>query len=171
MDGLQNFDHLFSEPGLVRKNTFHNVCSTRSCAALRAANLDLIVRPGYSSGGYILGCLASWSVIYCPSSVLHDLSSVIRDPWSVVRHTWSVVRRLWSLIRDLLSVMCHLSSVTCCVSYVMCHPSSVIPRLWTVIRHPALFCYWWGVPTDWQRGGNGINNNVTDTFLLLTRRE
>ena len=29
---------------------------TRSCAALRAADLDWIVRPGYSLGGYIPGC-------------------------------------------------------------------------------------------------------------------
>ena len=28
---------------------------TRSYAALRAADLDWIIRPGYSSGGYILG--------------------------------------------------------------------------------------------------------------------
>ena len=28
---------------------------TRSCAPLRAADLDWIVGPGYSSGGYILG--------------------------------------------------------------------------------------------------------------------
>ena len=28
--------------------------NTRSCAALRAADLDLIVGPGYSLGGYIL---------------------------------------------------------------------------------------------------------------------
>ena len=31
-------------------------CNTRSCTALRAADLDWIVGPGHSWGGYILGC-------------------------------------------------------------------------------------------------------------------
>ena len=33
-----------------------NITNTRSYAALRAADLDWIVGPGYSPGGYILGC-------------------------------------------------------------------------------------------------------------------
>ena len=35
---------------------FQIFTSTRSYAALRTADLDWIVRPGYSWGGYILGC-------------------------------------------------------------------------------------------------------------------
>ena len=34
---------------------FDNLHSTRSCAALRAADLDWIVGPEYSLGGYIFG--------------------------------------------------------------------------------------------------------------------
>ena len=34
---------------------FQTFCITRSYAALRAADLDWIVGPGYSSGRYILG--------------------------------------------------------------------------------------------------------------------
>ena len=34
---------------------FASICNTRSYAALRVADLDWIVRPGYNSGGFILG--------------------------------------------------------------------------------------------------------------------
>ena len=34
--------------------SFITFLKTRSCAALRAANLDWIIGPGYSLGGYIL---------------------------------------------------------------------------------------------------------------------
>ena len=40
---------------LERQLGFVNICFTRSYAALRAADLDWIIGPGYSSGGYILG--------------------------------------------------------------------------------------------------------------------
>ena len=42
---------------IFRKTKFFIIifCITRSYAALRAADLDWIIGPGYSSGGYILG--------------------------------------------------------------------------------------------------------------------
>ena len=41
---------------MVMVMTMLTIIRTRSHAALRAADLDWIVGPGYSSGGYILGC-------------------------------------------------------------------------------------------------------------------
>ena len=38
-----------------RNDRLHFFVATRSYAALRAADLDWIIGPGYSSGGYILG--------------------------------------------------------------------------------------------------------------------
>ena len=43
---------------LKKKRPFQRIltfCVTRSCAALRAADLDWIVGPEYSLGGYIFG--------------------------------------------------------------------------------------------------------------------
>ena len=42
----------------------HRFCDTRSYAALRAADLDWIVGPGYSWGGYVWGVL---NVSFCAS--------------------------------------------------------------------------------------------------------
>ena len=39
----------------IMELTEHFIWNTRSCAALRAADLDWIVGPEYSSGGYIFG--------------------------------------------------------------------------------------------------------------------
>ena len=63
---------------------------TRSYAALRAANLDWILKPGYSLGGYILGC--SQSLASClrhsarivPDLLCHcRLLCVVRRPFVV----------------------------------------------------------------------------------------
>ena len=52
--------HVF---GLVNQ-LFNHFSSTRSYAALRAADLDWIVGPGYSWGGYVWGVL---NVSFCAS--------------------------------------------------------------------------------------------------------
>ena len=57
-----------------------------SYAVLRATDLDWIVRPGYSSGGYILGCSQHLSLsgtqlgldLTCFVIVIRHLPSVIR---------------------------------------------------------------------------------------------
>ena len=85
--------------------TFPSFMTTRSYAALRAADLDWIVWPGYSLGRYILGCsqrLASclqhsaWigpDPLCYPSSVTCHPSSAIRRPSSVTHHPSSIVHR------------------------------------------------------------------------------
>ena len=45
-----------SSPCLVKSTDIITIIIIRFDAALRAAHIDWIVGPGYSSGGYILGC-------------------------------------------------------------------------------------------------------------------
>ena len=52
---LQQKTYLYYRYLLVHFNTISTFDTTRSYAALRAADLDWIIGPGYSSGGYILG--------------------------------------------------------------------------------------------------------------------
>ena len=127
MDGLQNFDHLFSEPGLVRKNTFYNVCSTRSCAALPI--LDCQARIQFGRVHFKVSRF-----------VIHYILSVISAPWSVVRHPWSMIRRpsyvicrASSVILDPWSVIRHVSSIIRCTSSVVCQPSSVIQQFFVTV--------------------------------------
>ena len=78
---------------------------TRSCAALRAADLDWIVGPGYSSGWYILGCSKRLALCLRHSARIEITSTAFllillfllllllsRHPWSPLvtpGHPWS----------------------------------------------------------------------------------
>ena len=57
---------------------------TRSYAALRAVDLDWIVRPGYSWGGYILGC--SQRLASCLRHSAQNGPDLLCHPSSVIRH-------------------------------------------------------------------------------------
>ena len=70
-----------------------------------------------------------------PSSVIHHVLSAICHPSSVVSCTSSVIPRLSSIVHRLPTVINN--------------PSTVV-HLSSVIRHPALFRHWQGVPTDWK---------------------
>ena len=50
-----NNDGEICEEKIPMETPSANICKTRSCAALRAADLDWIVGPEYSLGGYIFG--------------------------------------------------------------------------------------------------------------------
>ena len=144
------------------KNTFYNVCSTMSYVALRAAFLAWIVRPGYSSGEYILGCsqcLASWSVVCRPSSVIHYPSSVICDSLCVVCDPWSVICYPSCVICHPSPVVCLMSCVIRHLSFLVCEPSSVIQHFFVTdggfqlsgtydFSWHTIFRLYWGVPND-----------------------
>ena len=148
---------------------FFTIMRTRSYAALRAADLDWIIMPGYSLGGHILGCSERLalclrhsarigpnllchpsSIIRRPSSAICHSSPIIRHPPSVVRHPPSVIHRQSSVIHRLSSAIhrqsstvCHSSSIIRHSSSAVLYPPSVIGRLSSVIRHPyfvVLFC-------------------------------
>ena len=136
---------------------------TRSYAALRAADLDWIVRPGYSSGGDILRwsqhlalCLRHSAricfVICHPSSVICHPSSVIHCPSFDICHlsSPSVVHNLSSVIRLLSSVVRRPSSVSHLLSSVICHSSSVVRRLPSVTDE--------GIQLKWSFFTNGGSN-------------
>ena len=122
--------------------------NTGSYAALQAADLDLIFRSGYSSGGYIWGCSMSrfvpppdssdwtWPAL---SSVIRHPPSVISHQSSVIHHTSSFLRRLSSAIRRTSSVIRHPPplSVICQPSSVIRHLSSIIRHLSSAVRHPS----------------------------------
>ena len=102
-------------------------------------DLNWIVRPGYSLGGYILGCsqcLASClrhSACIGPNLLCHP-SSIIHRPSSAICHPSPVIRRPSSVIHHLSSVTCHLSSIIRHSSSVIHRPSSAICHRSSVIR-------------------------------------
>ena len=107
------------------------IMKTRSYAALRAADLDWIIGPGYSLGGYILGCsqrLASClrhSAHIGPNLHCHP-SSIIHRPSSAICHPSPVIRRPSSVIHIPSSTICHPSSIVLHPPSVIGHPSSVL---------------------------------------------
>ena len=97
------------------------IITTRSYAALRAADLDWIVGPEYSSGGYILMC--SQRLASCLRHSARTGPHLLCHPSAISGHPSSIIRHPSSVVRHPSSIICYPSSVIHCPPSVVRHPS------------------------------------------------